>query len=239
MANDNLYLDIINFVQSYREVPAIEFELVDVDLNNRQAILNNEQVMSLVDKYSEAYKLDRELVIAILANNCQDGAINFKDPFGVGPSWVGKIDSRRTVWNYETETADNLMDYQHSATASLENAIRFGAMALANAYKESNGNTADAIEIFYAGPGPMGVKPRNPNKTSFLYKNEVLSIMALSHGDERVKLSYCFTLNEDFVRNITELYGHELTNDEIMDLTDQITQQFMIHLQAFEAGKAK
>ena len=226
--DERLFYNVYEYVLSYRNTPIHEFEMVDVNLDNYQAIINNEEVMGLVNKYCAAYKISPEVIVALLAENSVDGKVDRNNPFGLNSSWLGGITSSRSAWNYDTNSKDDLMKMQSSASSSFESAIRYGIMCYAGSAKEANGITDDTIRIFYAG---VNTRISNNNPAIEQFKNEVLSYIAKAGGTDRIDLNYIFTLSESFQREMHEVYGHQLTQDEIIDIVNDICNELAPHLQ--------
>lgn len=222
--DDDLYAKVIFSVEEAKNEPSFEFELVDVDQNNIEVVKNNENVMQYIQKYCQEYKINQDVIIAILATNVHSGTLNPSNPFGLNGFWNGSVNSTRTVWNYEDGTKDDLMIMQRTARSSIESAIRYGIMVYASSAKEANGNTEDTLRIFYSSPYPE-YAPRSNTMNEDKFKDSVLTYVATMNNTTRVKLNYVFTLSESYAKEMHEVYENGMNYDEICDLVDQINTQ--------------
>lgn len=173
--------DLINKIYNYAinnsNIPITLFNSIDNQevTNNIQIIKTNEQLMKYIKKYANTYGEDENKIIALIANNMNDGIINNNNPLGINNEWF-TLGAKYSVYNYELNTNQDLRNFKNNSKRSLEEAILYGIMVCQSSIKQANGNGFDSFAYIKYGPHITKLTSEQKNDLEN-YRNEILTTM--------------------------------------------------------------
>ena len=218
---------ISHYIKSKSSLPIRMYNFIDNPEAkvNIKIITTNESLMSLIDKLSLTYGIDKGLIISCIAQNMTGGLIDKQNPMGIGEKWYN-LDSTYTIYNYSLDGPETIEKIEKSDIKTLEEALKYNIIIAQSSIKQSSGDSIEALSYLKYGPTLVRINTKESEEVKKA-TDEILSILSFYYKRNSFNLTTYYTLNKDNKsKKIERVQSYEYTDFLYNELLDYLTNWY-------------